>query len=90
MQVVFESRDILGKWKKILVALIPKKPNASAPGHFRPISLCTILYKVYARILVSCLKPIYSCLVSLKQGAFVDGRCIIENILLIQEFIYDM
>lgn len=38
--------------KKTLITLVPKKPGTSMPSHFRSISLCTPLYKIYARVLV--------------------------------------
>lgn len=51
--MVFKFRGIPREWKEILVALISKNPDALAFGHFRLINMCTILYKVCARILVS-------------------------------------
>ena len=42
----------------MLVILISKQPDASALKHFKPINLCTTLYKVCARILVGRLKSI--------------------------------
>lgn len=67
-----------------------KKPNSSTLEHFRLISLCTTLYKVYARILVKWLKLIILHLIRLEQGAFVSGHCIIDSILLTKEFMHDM
>lgn len=51
VQVVFFF-GILVEWKKTLVTLISKRPDAFKPSHFRSISLCTNLYKIYARVLV--------------------------------------
>ena len=74
----------------MLITLISKRPDASTPSHFRPISLCTILYKMCAKILVGCLKSVIPRLISLEQGAFIEGRCIIDNVLLAQEFMRDL
>nr|XP_010943370.1 uncharacterized protein LOC105061109 [Elaeis guineensis] len=43
--MVFKSKGIPEEWKKTMIALILKQPDASTPGHFKPISLYTILYK---------------------------------------------
>nr|XP_010918676.1 uncharacterized protein LOC105042984 [Elaeis guineensis] len=45
VQMVFGTRGILEQWKRMLIILIPKRLDTSAPGYFRPISLYTILYK---------------------------------------------
>ena len=72
-KVAFESRDILVAWKRTLIILISKQPDASIPEHFKPISFCTILYKVCARVLIGRLKVLMLYLISPKQDAFVGG-----------------
>lgn len=52
VQGIFESKGLLEEWKNTLITLILKRPDASVLSHFKPISLCTILYKVYTKILV--------------------------------------
>ena len=90
IQLVFEGRDISMEWKKTLITLIPKWPDASLLSHFRPISLCTIFYKVCVRIFVNRLKPIMPRLISLEQDIFIGGQSITDNILLAQEFMHDL
>ena len=82
IQLIFECRDIPTEWKKTLITLIPKRLDVSLPSHYRPISLYTTLYKMYARILIDWLKPIMPRLISPEQGAFISGRSITNNILL--------
>ena len=53
--------------------IVPKRQDASEPSHFRSISLCTTLYKIYAKLLVCKLKPILSRLICMEQEAFVGG-----------------
>ncbi|PKA62376.1 putative mitochondrial protein [Apostasia shenzhenica] len=73
------------RWKDTLVALIPKVQGAELPSQFRPISLCTTIYKVIAKILINRVKDVLSSLISQEQGAFVPGRGIADNCLLAQE-----
>eukprot|EP00253_Pinus_taeda_P003413 PITA_03413 len=40
------------------LALIPKNGNSDEPQGFRPISLCNVVYKILATIMVNRLKPI--------------------------------
>ncbi|PKA62859.1 putative mitochondrial protein [Apostasia shenzhenica] len=75
-------------WKDTLVALVPKTSNAEQPKQFRPISLCTTVYKVIAKVLVHRLKEHILSLVSLEQGAFVPGRFIADNCILAQEIMH--
>ncbi|XP_042964656.1 uncharacterized protein LOC122298876 [Carya illinoinensis] len=55
---------------------------------FRPISLCSVVYKVFSKILVRRLSPILNRIISSEQGAFLPGRSIFENISLAQEMIH--
>jgi len=70
------------------IALIPKKENPSETQHFKPISLCTTVYKTISKIIVNRLRPLLDKLVSPVQSAFIPERSIHDNILLSHEIMH--
>jgi hypothetical protein len=71
-----------------LIVLIPKIQNPTSFNHFRPISLCNVVYKIIAKILVNRLRPLLPKLISPCQSAFVPGRWIAENEVVVQELLH--
>nr|XP_027121394.1 uncharacterized protein LOC113738404 [Coffea arabica] len=55
---------------------------------FRPISLCTTLYKVIAKILANRLKSVLHCCICKNQSAFIPGRQILDNIMVSHEYMH--
>lgn len=70
--------------------LIPKTTHFTTFNQLRPIALCNTLYKVFSKILVNRLRPLLQNLISLNQAAFVPGRWIGENVILMQEIAHSM
>ncbi|KAG0461138.1 hypothetical protein HPP92_021435 [Vanilla planifolia] len=69
------------------LCLIPKSPAASSPNDFRPIALCNVGSKLFTKLLFSRLAPLLPGLISAEQSAFVKGRNITDNLLLVQEML---
>ncbi|XP_038973168.1 uncharacterized protein LOC103699679 [Phoenix dactylifera] len=90
VQCFFTQAAMPEDWKATFITLIPKRQEAVEPGHFRPISLCTTLYKVVARIMVGRVKPLLPSIISQEQGAFIAGRNISHNVMLAQEMMWDL
>ncbi|PKU82406.1 Putative ribonuclease H protein [Dendrobium catenatum] len=72
------------------IALIPKNNEVNSWNDFRPISLCSVFYKLISKILVNRLSLLLPKLISSNQMGFVKGRAIVDNILLAQEFCQDL
>lgn len=54
----FYSGVMHPNWKDTVVVLIPKTDCPDRPNHLRPISLCSTIYKIVAKILVGRFKGI--------------------------------
>ena len=67
---------------------LPKVLNPSNINHYRPISLCNTIYKVISKLLVDRLRTVIWNLVSPAQSAFISGRWIAENQLIVQEILH--
>jgi len=65
--------------------LLPKVANPHNASDFQPISCCNVLYKVITKLLSSTLKAVLPDLINQSQGAFVQGREIIYNVLICQD-----
>lgn len=84
----FINGKILKEIKHTFIALIPKSNTPTQTSHYRPISLCPMIYKIISKILVNRLRPLLDHLISPFQSAFVPGRSIHDNILLTHESMY--
>lgn len=72
------------------IALIPKKANALCVFDYRPNSLCSVMYKIIAKVFVNRLKLVLPTIISQHQSAFVPGRLITDNVLIAFEALHSM
>lgn len=92
-EVVEDSRcsgSILKSLNSTFLALIPKEEEARTPEKFRPIALCNVIYKIISKVIANRLKPIIPHIISEEKSGYVEGRKILDNILLAQEMIHTL
>lgn len=89
IQHFFTTGYLNADLNRTLITLIPKLLNPEKLEQFRPISLCTFIYKNISKVLSNKLKPLLPHLIAEEQGAFVGGgRQIQDNILIVQEVLH--
>ncbi|KAK3211646.1 hypothetical protein Dsin_016352 [Dipteronia sinensis] len=66
-------------FNKTIIALIPKTQNPIKVEDYRPISLCTVLYKIIAKTISNRLRQVLGDVISENQCAFIPGRLISDN-----------
>lgn len=73
-----------------LLSLAPRTLSAEKMSDFRPIACCNVLYnKIISRIMAKRLKAFLPQAIELNQCAFVQGRLLLENVLLATEVVKD-
>lgn len=72
------------------VVLIPKIKNPVKMGGFRPISLCNALYKFVRKTLANRLEVFLDTIISQVQSAFVLGRLISDDIIVVYEVMHSL
>jgi hypothetical protein len=73
------------KLNRALITLIPKKQDALDIGDFRPISLIHSFAKLFAKLLATRLSPRMDEIVSKNRSAFIRGRNLHDNFLLVRQ-----
>lgn len=72
-----------------ILALVPEKTDSLEMKDFCPIACCNVLFKVVSKILANRLKQLLPRIISENQSAFVQGRLLMENVLLASELVKD-
>ena len=72
------------------MTLIPKGVGADSPDKFQPISLYNVIYKIISKVIVNCMKPLLPSLIFPEQYGFVEGRQILDGVILVHEVIHSL
>jgi hypothetical protein len=84
----FLNHILLQEQNHTHIDLIPKQSRAHTVHHFRPISLCNIVYKIITKILANRLKVMLPKFISPLQSAFVPSKNIQDNTILAHELLH--
>nr|XP_048330728.1 uncharacterized protein LOC107407973 [Ziziphus jujuba var. spinosa] len=87
---VFRSGLIPRDINRSFVVLISKVTGVTEFKHLRLISLYNTVYKIISKIIADRLRPILRKIISPNQSAFVPGRWIGENTILVNEVVHAM
>ncbi|XP_057975276.1 uncharacterized protein LOC131162686 [Malania oleifera] len=87
---IFRGTELPKFYSSSFIVLIPKVLDLKSFDKFRPISLFSVAYKIFWKILVARLTEVLPKMISQKQGAFIPGHSIFENITLAQEMVHSM
>ena len=82
------SKGVLKAFNATFLTLIPKREGAYAPGKFKPIALCNVIYKIISKVIANRLKPLLPGIISPEQSGFVEGRQILDGNITVQETIH--
>ena len=92
-EVVEESRasvQVLQALNVTFLTLIPQEERVTNPKQFRPIALCNVIYKIITKVIANRLKAIFPYVISKEQAGYVEGRQIMDNIILAHEVIHSL
>ena len=79
---------MLQAFNTALLILILKSEGVDSPSKFRPLSLCNVVHKIITKFITNRLKPILPTLVALEQSGFVEGRQILDGVILVHVVIH--
>eukprot|EP00253_Pinus_taeda_P020347 PITA_20347 len=72
------------------IALIPKAEESNTPDKYKPIALCNIIYKIVSKVIALRLKPMLPLIISPEKSGYVEGRQIMDGIILTHEIIHSL
>eukprot|EP00253_Pinus_taeda_P011164 PITA_11164 len=93
LEAVEESRMKQKIWTCInstFLTLIPKSNKSEDEQGFRPIALCNVIYKIIATLIAKILNPLLPNIISPEQTGFIEGRQILDGLVVTQEMIHSL
>lgn len=85
---VFQTRQLPPSFNSTFLALIPKTAHACRVDHFRPISLCNVVFKVITKLIVGRLRGLLETIIHPSQAAFIPHRSIGDNSIINHEVMH--
>lgn len=81
----FDNGKLLKSINCTTITLVPKVNSPTYVKDFRLIACCSTVYKIIAKILTVKLKTLVDYIVGLTQSAFIEGRNILDNVIITHE-----
>lgn len=69
----FKTRQMDNIFNRTLVTLIPKHNQERTIREYKPISCCTIVYKIISKVMATRLSRVLRNIISRSQASFVPG-----------------
>lgn len=79
LQLAYEKNEVPRAWQKTSIFLLPKKTKPTSYDDMRPITLCSSVYKLYARLLLDDLHKYLPTMPDYQSG-FLRNRSADDNI----------
>ena len=74
----------------MFLTLISNENGADSTGKFRPIALCNVIFKIINETISNMIKMLLPTLISKEQSRYVEGRNILNGIILSHEIIHSL
>ncbi|KAJ4757006.1 RNA-directed DNA polymerase (reverse transcriptase)-related family protein [Rhynchospora pubera] len=85
---IFEEELVPEEWLHCTVTLIPKTDEPEVPAQYRPISIGNVTYRLIMKLIANRLRKHMRRIISVEQNAFVKGRSIVDNVILVKEVLH--
>ncbi|KAM2136540.1 hypothetical protein ACFX1R_006290 [Malus domestica] len=90
IKVFWHSGTLLRKLNHTNLVFIPKVKCPKNMTQFRPIALCNVSYKILAKVITNRFKKVMPNVIGENQSAFVAGKQIQDNILVVHEILHSL
>ncbi|XP_062089172.1 uncharacterized protein LOC133795731 [Humulus lupulus] len=87
VQDFFATGSMPYEFHSTMISLTPKKDNPSRAVDYRPIACYSTIYKCISKLTCLRLAGVLPSLVNQNQGAFIKGRSLAHNVMILQDLL---
>jgi len=92
-EILEDSRatgQVLQALNATFLTLVPKEGQAHRLEQYKPIALCNVVYKLLTKVIARRLKPLLPAIIPPEQSGYVEGRQIMDSVILAHEVIHSL